>query len=214
MLPSFSRRSPRQVSEGITALLASSVFFFCGEAKAFEHRHNLGIGYQSGHIQAEGVGRFHFRSLPISYLARLGGDLGVELRLAALVPLRARQEDVKFAPRKEYERTESYDALVGPSYRFAELSTWQMDAGIGPHFHYVRFQSTEYVEWSSAAFGLGASTTGRSPLTKEFSTGRGEFGVRGDLSYDFIDLSRGGQMNGGIQAQVLLFLGWAMGAKR
>lgn len=160
------------------------------------------------------MGGFHFRSLPISYVGRLGGDVGVDLRLAALVPLRARQEDLKFAPKKEYDRTEQYDALLGPTYRFADLWGWQMDAGLGPHFHYVRFQSTEYVEWSSAALGLGAFTTARTPITKEFSAGRAEFGARGDLSYDFIDLSRGGHMNGGIQAEFLLFLGFAMGAKR
>lgn len=214
VIPSFSRQTPSCLGGAIAALLAQSFVLCVSEAKAVEHRHDLGVGYQSGHINGEDAGSFHFRSLPVSYLGRLGGDLGVEIRIAALVPLRARQEDVKFAPRKEYERTQQYDALVGPSYRLTEFLNWKIDAGLGPHFHYVRFQSTEYVEWSSAALGLGASTTGRTPITKELPAGHGEFGVRGDFSYDFIDLSRGGHMNGGLQAQVLLFVGWAMGGKR
>lgn len=196
------------------ALVAPAILLCCGQAEAFEHRHDLGIGFQSGHVATEDAGSFHFRSFPVAYLGRLGGDLGVEMRLAALFPLRARQEDVKFAPRAEYDRTEQYDALIAPNYRFTEIANFQIEAGLGPHFHYVRFQSTEYVEWSSAALGAGASATGRTALTDEFRAGHGEFGLRGDLSYDFIDLSRGGQMNAGVQAQLLVFVGWAMGAGR
>lgn len=119
-----------------------------------------------------------------------------------------------FAPRAEYDRTGQYDALVAPTYRFSEIMNWQLEAGLGPHFHYVRFQSTEFVEWSSAALGAGASVTGRTPISEEFWNGHGELGVRGDLSYDFIDLSRGGHMNGGVQAQLLVFVGVAVGAMR
>lgn len=181
-------------------------------ALAFEHRHSVGIGYQSGHIATEEAGVFHFRSFPVSYLGRLGGPIGVELRVATLFPLRARQENVAFAPRAEYDRTQQYDALVAPTYRFSKLVGWEIEAGLGPHFHYVRFQSTEYVEWSSAAMGLGTSATGRTPISEEFWGGHGELGIRGDISYDFIDLSRGGHMNGAVQAQFLVFVGWAMGA--
>jgi hypothetical protein len=104
-----------------------------------------------------------------------------------------------------------YDALLAPSYRFSEFGKWSVETGLGPHFHYVRFQSTEYVEWSSAAVGLGASATGRTRVTEVFRGAHGEVGARGELSYDFIDLSRGGHMNGGIQAQLLIFAGIALG---
>lgn len=194
--------------------LVQLVVLHCGRVQALEHRHGVGIGYQSGHIRAEEAGSFHFRSFPLAYLGRYGGDLGAEVRIATLFPLRVRQEDLAFSPRAEYDRTQQYDALVAPNYRFREIGNWHFDAGLGPHFHYVRFQSTEYVEWSSAALGAGASFTGRTSISDSVLGGHGEFGARGDLSYDFIDLSRGGHMNGGVQAQLLVFIGVSLGASR
>ncbi len=211
---SWSSRASACIKCTLRWVLLSSVFLVSGRAHAFEHRHSVGIGYQSGHIATDEAGSFHFRSFPLAYLGRFGGPIGAELRIATLFPLRARQEDIAFAPRAEYDRTQQYDALVAANYRFSEILGWELESGLGPHFHYVRFQSTEYVEWSSAAMGLGISTTGRTPISEEFWGGHGELGVRGDISYDFIDLSRGGHMNGAVQAQLLVLVGFAMGTER
>lgn len=214
MLSGFLRRNPRPLKWALLPVLIHPALFYSEEAQAFEHRHGVGIGYQSGHIRTEESGSFHFRSVPLAYLGRFGGDFGAEIRIATLFPLRARQEEFVFAPRAEYDRTQQYDALIAPNYRFDEIADWLIEVGLGPHFHFVRFQSTEYVEWSSAALGAGASATARRPISEAFWGAHGEFGLRGDLSYDFIDLSRGGHMNGGAQAQLLVFLGFALGVAR
>ncbi len=214
MLPSVFRRAILPQGHPLAACTFIFVALIGRGAAAFEQRHAIGVGYQAGVISAEDAGAFHFRSFPVGYLGRLGGRYGAELRIATLFPLRARQEDIAFAPRSEYDQTQQWDALLAPNYRFTRLGAWDLDAGLGPHFHYVRFQSTKYVEWSSAALGLGASATGRTPISEDFWGGHGELGARGDLSYDFIDLSRGGAMKGGVQAQFLVFVGWTMGAPR
>lgn len=180
-------------------------------AQAFEHRHAVGVGYHSGHVFSETAGGFHFRSFPVSYVARLGGDWAALVRVSALFPLRARQEDLTFSPRSEYERTQQWDALCGATFRFTQIAGFDVDAGLGAHFHYARFQSTTYVEWSTAALGLGLGAGVRRAILPEV-WGRPEVGLLGDLSYDFIDLSRGGDMAGGVQGQLLVSLGGVWGA--
>ena len=195
-------------------VIAPPVLAWVRPADAFEHHHSVGIGYQSGHLATDEAGSFHFRSFPVSYLGRYGGDWAAELRLSTLFPLRARQGDLAFSPRAKYDRTQQYDALLAPNYCFSEVSGFDIDTSLGAHFHFVRFQSTEYVEWSSAALGVAAGATARTPLSEEFWGGHGELAVRGDLAYDFIDLSRGGHLNGGVQAAFFVYVGWAMGGRR
>lgn len=189
----------------------AAVVTFCGNASAFEHHHALGIGYHSGHIASDTSGSFHFRSFPVSYVGRLGGDWAAHLRVAMLFPLRARQGALTFSPAAEYDRTQVWDSLVGATHRFTRVLGFELETGAGAHFHYVRYQSTTYVEWSSAALGLGLSANARRSILPEL-WGRPEMGVGADLSYDFIDLSRGGDLSGGVQGQLLVFLGGAWGA--
>ena len=188
-----------------------ATMLLCDPSWAFEHRHGVGAGYHSAHISAREKESFHFRSFPLSYAGRYGGDIGAELRVASLFPLRARQGVLTFSPRAEYDRAQQFDALLAPNVRFSRLFAREIDSGFGAHFHYARLRSTEYVEWSSAALGLGASVAARTPLSQEFWAGHGELSVLGLLAYDFIDLSRGGHMTGGVVAQVLVTVGYAMG---
>jgi hypothetical protein len=131
--------------------------------------------------------------------------------VAALFPLRARQGSLTFSPRAEYERTQAWDSLLGATHRFTEVLGFDLDAGAGAHFHYVRYQSTTYVEWSSAALGLGLGAGARRSVLPEV-WGRPEVGLNADLSYDFLDLSRGGDLSGGVQGQLLVFVGGTWGA--
>lgn len=188
--------------------------FFAEPLLAFEHRHGVGVGYQSVHISAREADSFHLRSFPLSYTGRYGGTIGAELRIATLFPLRARQGDLKFSPRAEYEGAQQFDAFLAPNVRFSRVLAWEIDSGLGAHFHYARFRSTEYVEWSTGAFGLGASAAARTPLSQEFWAGHGELSVLGHLAYDFVDLSRGGHMTGGVVAQVLVTVGYALGTRK
>jgi hypothetical protein len=196
----------------IIGCLASQLV--CNESQAFEHRHGVGVGYQSVHISAKETESFHLRSFPLSYAGRYGGTVGAELRVATLFPLRARQGELKFSPRAEYEHAQQFDAFLAPNLRFSKVFAWQLDSGLGAHLQYVRFRSTEYVEWSTGALGLGASAGARTPLSQEFWAGHGELSVLGHLAYDFIDLSRGGHMTGGVVAQVLVTVGYALGTQK
>lgn len=176
-----------------------------------ENRHGVGIGFQSSHIATDSAGSFGIRSFPVSYTGRYGGEWAAQVRLSVFFPLRANQDDISFSPRAEYDGTQQFDTFVAPNLRFTEVYGWDIDSGLGAHFHYVRFHSTRYVEWSSAAMGLGIATSARTPIGKEFWNGRGELGVHGDLSYDFIDLSRGGDLTGAVQGQLMVSISWAMG---
>ena len=179
-----------------------------------ENRHALGVGYQIGYVSTESNGPFNFGSLPISYVGRYGNDWAGLLRMTVLVPLRAGDPQSKFSPRAEYESTQSYDIFTGVDRRFGPFLQWEIDAGLGPHFNYTRFQSTRYVEWSAAALGFGMSFNARRRIGLEYDWGYPELGVHVDVSDDFIDLSRGGDLSNAIQAQFLLSLGVAFGDHR
>lgn len=210
-LSSARAACPPRASALFALLSAAAALLLPRTTLAFEHRNSVGIGYQSGHIATDSAGSFHFRSFPLSFAGRYGGDWAAQLRMSLLFPLRARQGDEAFSPRAEYDKTQQYDAFLAPNFRFTRLLGWEIDAGLGAHFHFVRFRSTHYVEWSSAAMGMGLSAAGRTPLSEEFWGGHGELGLHGDINYDFIDFSRGGDLTGGVQAQFHVSVGWAMG---
>jgi hypothetical protein len=197
----------------LALLLACLAWLAPQSARAFEHHHALGVGYQSGHISSETAGAFHLRALPFSYVGRYGGGWAALVRLSALLPLRARQGELKFAPRAEYNETEEWDSFVGVARRFPGPMGFDLDAALGAHFHYVRFRSQTYVEWSAAASGLGLGATARRVLFPRLWGGRGEWGAAVDMNYDFIDISRGGDLRSGVQVQCLAFVGWAWGAQ-
>lgn len=200
------------ISLRIASLLAACVLLSPREVHAFEHHHALGSGYHWGNISSETAGGFHLRSVPVTYLGRYGGTWAAALRMGPLFPLRARQGDLKFSPRAEYEQTEQWDAFLGASRRFSDLGGFLLDAALGAHMNYVRFRSNTYVEWSSAAAGLGLGASARRRLTTGLWGSQVEWGGSFDLSYDFIDLSRGGDLQGAVQSQSLLFVGVAWGA--
>lgn len=200
------------ISLRIGLLLFVWVFFSPKELHAFEHHHAVGSGYHWGNISSETAGAFHLRSVPVSYLGRYGGTWAAFVRMGPLFPLRARQGERKFSPRAEYEQTEQWDAFLGVSRRFSDTLGFELDAAFGAHVNYVRFRSPTYVEWSSAALGLGLGAAARRRLATGLWGSRIEWGGSFDLSYDFIDLSRGGDLRGAVQSQTVLFLGAAWGA--
>jgi hypothetical protein len=184
------------------------------QAGAFEHRHGLGIGYQFAHVGSDSGGSYQLQSLPISYVGRYGGDFAAMTRVGLLVPLSASDGGHSFSPQAEYDRTRAFDVFVGPNYRFTKIWGWSLDAGLGPHINYTRFQSTQYVEWTNAAVGLAAACGARTPLGAGFWGGVPEVGVQVDFSYDFIDLAHGGDLSAGVAGQALVSLSWAMGTQK
>lgn len=194
--------------------VAFSSFFAAAESQAFEHRHAAGVGYQFAHVQSKTQGGYGLGSLPISYLGRYGGDWAALLRLSVLVPLRASDGENSFSPSSEYERTQAYDSLLAANYRFGEWWGWHAEAGLGPHFNFTRFQSPEYVEWSTASLGVGALWGARRFVGTGFWGGRPEVGLQLDFSFDFIDLAHGGDFASGLQGQALVSVGWAMGTRQ
>lgn len=193
---------------------AGAILLLARPTRAMEHRHALGTGYHFGHITAKEGRSFRFRNLPISYYGRYGGDWAATLRASLLFPLRASDGEVQFAPRSEYDQTQMVDWLLGASRRYRGLMGWDVDAGLGAHFHFARLRSTTYVEWSTAALGLGLVGAARKSLGAGLGGGYPELGLHFDLNYDFIDLSRGGDLVGGVQGQLGVSIGWTLGDKK
>lgn len=208
----FLRTQLKGIALGAAVFVSS--FFAAANGSAFEHRHAAGVGYQFAHVQSKTQGGYGLGSLPISYLGRYGGEWAALFRLSVLVPLRASDGENSFSPASEYERTQAYDSLLAANYRFTEWSGWHVEAGLGPHFNFTRFQDPEYVEWSSASLGLGAMWGARRFVGTSFWGGRPELGLQLDFSFDFIDLAHGGDFAAGLQGQALVSVGWAMGTRQ
>lgn len=197
-----------------TLAALGAALFLKSEVMAMEHRHAFGTGYHFGHVSAKEGRSYRFRNLPISYQGRYGGDWAAMARVSVLMPLRATDGEVTFAPRSEYDQTQMYDWLLGANHRYRGVLGWDVDAGLGAHAHFARLRSDKYVEWSTSSLGLGLATAARKAVGPGLWGGHPELGIHLDLNYDFIDLSRGGDLVGGVQGQVGVSLGWTFGVKR
>ena len=134
--------------------------------------------------------------------------------MSVLFPLHATDGVSAFSPPQEYDRVRSFDALVAVNYRFLRLSTWAFDGSLGPHVHFTRLRSSQYVEWTSGSMGLGVSAAMRRVLLQPLGAGLLEWGAHFDLSYDFVDFSHGGDLGAVLSAAVSLSVAFAGGTDK
>jgi hypothetical protein len=197
----------------LSAAVVLLVMLPAHDAVALEHRHGARIGYQVDRFTADSAGPFVFHSPALSYEGRYGSDWAGALRMSVLFPIHATDGVSTFSPPKEYDSVRSLDALLAVNHRFLRLSGWAFDGSLGPHVHFTRLRSSDYVEWTSSSMGLGLSAAVRRLLLQPLGAGLLEWGAHFDLSYDFVDFSHGGDLSGVLSAAASLSVAFAGGTE-